>query len=93
MNVVEERSVDAWLQWFVTSKQTACRAYLCTRYHLEALDAEALINAALLQVSLHWDSIENPLAYFWQTLRHAVGKQGQRRTHERQQLAAYAQQH
>ena len=92
MNVMKERGVDAWLQWFVTAKQAACRAYFCTRYHLEALDAEALMNAALLQVFLHWDSIENPLAYFWQTLRHAVGKQRQRRSHERQRLVAYAQQ-
>jgi hypothetical protein len=53
--------VEAWLQWFATQKQTPCRAYLCTRYHLDTLDAAVLINAALLQVFLHWDTIENPL--------------------------------
>jgi len=84
--------VDPWLQWFATEKQTTCRAHLCTRYHLNALDAEALINTALLQVFHHWPTLDNPLAYFWQTLRHAVAKQGQRRVCERQQLAAYAQQ-
>jgi DNA-binding CsgD family transcriptional regulator len=55
-------------------------------------DAAALINDALLQVFLHWDTIENPLAYFWQTLRHAVSKQKQRHVHERRRLVAYAQQ-
>src|SRR5262245_61601735 len=85
-------TVDAWLQWFATEKQAACRAHLCTRYHLNALDAEALINSALLQVFRHWATLDNPLAYMWQTLTHAVGKQGQRRSREQQQLAAYAQQ-
>ena len=89
----EPATVDAWLQWFATEKQTACRTHLCTQYRLEALDAEALINAAQLQVFLHWTTLEYPLAYFWQTLKHAVAKQGQRRSRERRQLAAYAQQH
>src|SRR5712691_8014552 len=89
----EPAAVDAWLQWFATEKQATCRAHLCTRYHLDALDAEALINAAQLQVFLHWAILEHPLAYFWQTLKHAVGKQGQRRSRERRQLATYAQQH
>ena len=89
----ESTTVDAWLEWFATEKQAACRAYLCTRYRLDALDAEALINAAQLQVFLHWSTLENPLAYLWQTLKHAVAKQGQHRAYERQQLAAYAQQH
>ena len=88
----ESTTVDAWLQWFATEKQAACRAYLCTRYRLDALDAEALINAAQLQVFLHWSTLENPLAYLWQTLKHAVAKQGRRRVYERQQLMAYAQQ-
>ena len=88
----ESTTVEAWLQWFATEKQAACRAYLCTRYHLDALDAEALINAAQLQVFLHWATLENPLAYLWQTLKHAVAKQGRRRAYERQQLVAYAQQ-
>jgi DNA-binding CsgD family transcriptional regulator len=85
-------TVDAWLQWFATEKQAACRAHLCTRYGLDTLDAEALINAAQLQVFRHWATLDNPLAYFWQTLRHAVAKQGRRRAYERQQLMAYAQQ-
>ena len=85
-------TVDAWLEWFATSKKAACRAYLCTRYHLNVLDAAALINDALLQVFLHWDTIETPMAYFCQTLRHAVSKQKQRHVHERQRLVAYAQQ-
>src|SRR5262249_27514882 len=42
-------------------------------------------------VFLHWAILEHPLAYFWQTLKHAVAKQGQRRSRERRQLAAYAQ--
>src|SRR5439155_6371588 len=71
-------TVDAWLAWFATHKQAACRAFLCARYHLDALDAEALMNTARLQVFLHWETVEHPLAYFWQTLTHAVGKQGQR---------------
>jgi DNA-directed RNA polymerase specialized sigma24 family protein len=86
-------AVDAWLQWFVTERHTACRASLCTRYALNALDAEALISAACLQVFLHWAAIDNPLAYVWQTLRHAVIKQRQRDSRERRGLAAYAQQH
>lgn len=86
-------TVDAWLQWFATAKQAACRSYLCTRYQLNALDAEALINAALLQVFRHWATLDNPLAYVWQTLTHAVAKQGQRRTREQQQLAVFTQQH
>jgi hypothetical protein len=88
----EATTVEAWLQWFATEKQAAYRAYLCTRYHLAALDAEALINAAQLQVFLHWGTVENPLAYLWQTLKHAVAKQGRRHAYERQQLVAYAQQ-
>jgi hypothetical protein len=88
----EPAAVDAWLQWFATEKQATCRAHLCTLYHLDVLDAEALMNDAQLQVFLHWATIEHPLAYFWQTLTHAVGKQGQRRTRERRQLAAYARQ-
>jgi hypothetical protein len=86
-------TVDAWLEWFATEKQAACRAYVCTRYHLNVLDAEALINTALLQVVRHWASLDNPLAYVWQTLKHAVAKQGQRCAYERQRLRAYAQQH
>src|SRR4029453_7242373 len=70
----EDTTVDAWLQWFATEKQAACRAYLCTRYQLNALDAEALINTALLQVCRHWSTLQDPLAYVWQTLKHAVGK-------------------
>src|SRR5262245_6693916 len=85
-------TVDAWLQWFATEKQAACRAHLCTRYHLNALDAEALINSALLQVFRHWATLQNPLAYVWQILRHTIAKQGRRRAYERQQLKAYAQQ-
>jgi hypothetical protein len=88
----ESTTVDAWLEWFATEKQAACRAYLCTRYRLDALDAEALINDAQLQVFLYWPALENPLAYLWQTLKHAVAKQGRRRAYERQQLMAYAQQ-
>lgn len=86
-------SVDAWLQWFATRKWTTCRTYLCTRYDLDALDAEALMNAAQLQVFRHWVRLENPLAYFWQTLKHAVIKQGRRRSRERRQMAVYAQQY
>jgi DNA-directed RNA polymerase specialized sigma24 family protein len=85
-------TVDNWLQWFDTYKQASCRAFLCTRYHLNALDAEALMNTARLQVFLHWDTVKNPLTYFWQTLKHAVGKQGRRRARERRRLAAYARQ-
>jgi hypothetical protein len=86
-------TVDTWLEWFDTYKQAACRAFLCTRYHLNALDAEALINTAHLQVFLHWATIENPLVYFWQTLTHAVSKQKLRCAHERRQLEAYIRQH
>jgi hypothetical protein len=89
----ESTTVEAWLEWFATEKQAAYRAYLCTRYHLDALDAEALINDAQLQVFLHWATLENPLASLWQTLKHAVIQQGQRRSRERQQLAAFARQH
>src|SRR5919201_5547151 len=85
-------TVEAWLQWFATEKQAACRAYLCTRYHLNALDAEALINAAQLQVFRHWSTLDNPLAYFWQTLKHAVAKQGRHCAYAQRQLRAYAQQ-
>jgi hypothetical protein len=89
----ESTTVDAWLEWFATEKQAACRAYLCTRYHLDALDAESLINVAQLQVFLHWPTLDNPLAYLWQTLRHVVATQGRRRAYEQQRLMAYAQQH
>ena len=88
----ESTTVEAWLEWFATEKQAACRAYLCTRYRLDALDAEALINAAQLQVFLHWGTLENPLAYLWQTLKHAIAKQGRRHAYEQQQMMAYAQQ-
>jgi len=89
----ESTTVDAWLQWFATEKQAACWAHPCTRYRLDALAAETLINSALLQVFRYWATLDNPLAYLWQTLKHAVAKQGRRRTYERQQLMAYAQQH
>jgi hypothetical protein len=85
-------SAEAWLEWFAVEKQAACRAYLCTRYALNALDAEALINAALVQIWRFWARIANPLAYVWQTLRHAVARQGQGHRRAQQQLAAYAQQ-
>jgi hypothetical protein len=85
--------VEYWLEWFATHKQAACQSYLCTRYHLNTLDAEALINAALLQVSRHWVTLTHPLAYFWHTLRHAVWEQTQRQTWEQQQLSAYGRQH
>jgi hypothetical protein len=61
-------SVEAWLQWFEALKYTQCRAYLYTTYKFDAADTEALINTARLQVFLHWATLENPLAYFWQTL-------------------------
>ena len=85
-------SVEAWLEWFEVAKSAQCRAYLCTRDGLNAVDAEALMNTARLQVFLHWATITHPLAYFWRTLRHAVGQQGQRHTHQRRRLAAYARQ-
>jgi hypothetical protein len=88
----ESTTVDAWLQWCATEKQAACQAHLCIRYPLNALDAEALINAALLQVCRHWPTLDHPLVYFWQTLTHASTKQGRHRAYERQQLRAYAQQ-
>jgi DNA-binding CsgD family transcriptional regulator len=84
-------TVEAWLEWFATEKQAACRAYLCTRYSLNALDAEALINAGLLQVVRYWDRITNPLAYMWQTVRHSVFKQEQRDRRAQQQQQSYAQ--
>jgi DNA-directed RNA polymerase specialized sigma24 family protein len=89
----EFATVDAWLEWFATYQQAACRAYLCTRYTLNPLDAEALINTACLQVFRHWATITQPLTYFRRTLRQAVAKQGQRRSRERRQLEAYAQQY
>jgi hypothetical protein len=89
----EFATVDAWLEWFATHQQAACRSYLCTRYALNQLDAEALINTACLQVFRHWATITQPLAYFWHTLQQAVAKQGQQRARERRQLAAYAQQY
>jgi DNA-directed RNA polymerase specialized sigma24 family protein len=92
ISTCDTSTADAWLHWFDTTHRTACRTYLCTRYHLDALDAEALMNTARLQVFRHWATLEHPLSYFWRTLRHALGKQGQRRTRELQQLAAYAQQ-
>ena len=88
----ESTTADAWLQWFAAEKQAACRAHLCIRYYLDALDTEALINTALLQVFRHWASLDNPLAYLWQTLRMPLLKQGRRRAYERQHLRAYAQQ-
>ena len=84
---------EDWLEWFATTQQTACRARLCAQYHLNALDADALMNTVYLQVFLHWGTIEHPLAYFWHTLQRAVWKHGQRRTYERRHLAAYARQH
>jgi hypothetical protein len=83
-------SVEAWLAWFETIKYAQCRASLCTTYGLNTADAEALMHTARLQVFLHWATLENPLAYFWQTLKHAAGKHGRCRTHERRRLAAYA---
>jgi DNA-binding NarL/FixJ family response regulator len=88
----EATTVDAWLQWFATEKQAACRAYLCTRYHLNTLDADVLINTARLQVFRHWATVEQPLAYLWHILKHEVEKEGRRRTREQRQLAAYARQ-
>ena len=92
LSTCTQASAEAWLEWFEACKAIPCRTYLCTTYGLNAIDAEALINTARLQVFLHWDSLENPLAYFWHTLKHAAGKQGQHHARERQRLAAYAQQ-
>src|SRR5262245_6617309 len=88
----ESTTVEDWLQWFATEKQATCRAYLCTWYSLNALDAEALINAAFLQVLRHWPPLQNPQAYLWKTLRHTMAKQERLRPYERQQLRVYAQQ-
>ena len=85
-------SAEAWLAWFEVAKSTQCRAYLCTTYDLNTADAEELINTACFQVFLHWTAVKNPLAYFWCTLKHAAGKQGQHRAYERRQLEAYARQ-
>ena len=85
-------SAEAWLEWFEVCKAAPCRTYLCTTYGLNATDAEAVINTARLQVFRHWDNLKNPLAYFWQTLKHAAAKQGQHHARERQRLAAYVQQ-
>jgi hypothetical protein len=85
-------SAEAWLEWFAVAKAAQCRAFLCTRAGLDAAEAEALMNTTLLQVFRHWATIEQPLAYFWHTLQQAVRKQGQRRSREQRQLAAYARQ-
>jgi hypothetical protein len=86
-------TADAWLTWFATHHQAACRAFLCTQYALNPLDAGALINTACFQVFRHWATITEPLAYFWHTLHQAVAKQGQHRRREQRQLEAYAQQY
>lgn len=83
---------EAWLTWFQQHKALQVRAGLCSRYGLDSLDAEALINTAQLQVFRRWDTLTNPMAYMWQTLKHAVWKQGQRRRREQQRMAVYARQ-
>ncbi|ETW98626.1 MAG: hypothetical protein ETSY1_18050 [Candidatus Entotheonella factor] len=85
-------SVEVWLQWFETHKSSQCRAYLCAAYGLNALDADALINTARIQVFRYWQTIRNPLAYFWQTLRRAVRHDLERQHTEQQQAGAYASQ-
>ena len=85
-------SAEAWLQWFDASTYARYRATLCITYGTAPEDADILINIARLQVFLHWATIEHPLAYFWHILKYEVGKERQRRTRERRQLAAYARQ-
>jgi hypothetical protein len=87
---LEETSVEAWLQWFQETRYVRCRAFLCATYGLEPLDAEALINTAYLQVVVHWDTLQTPLAYFWTTLRREVQKHLHDLTRERQHRDAYA---
>jgi DNA-directed RNA polymerase specialized sigma24 family protein len=89
IQVREPSAVEAWLQWFETHKYTQCRAYLCATYGLEASDADALINTARMQVFLHWETIQNPLAYFWTILRREVQKHLRGLTRERLRQEAY----
>ena len=85
-------SAEAWLQWFDASTYARYRTTLCATYGVDPQDADVLINTARLQVFRHWATVDNPLAYFWYILKYEVGKERQRRTRERLQLAAYARQ-
>jgi hypothetical protein len=83
-------SVASWLEWFEQHKLASCYRYLRVAYELEPADADVLINTARLQVFRHWQTIENPLAYFWQTLRNAVRKYRHFLERERQLQEGYA---
>jgi hypothetical protein len=69
-------AVEAWLARLTVEKQATYRAYQCTHSARTALDVEALMHAALVQVGRSWTQIAHPRAYGWQTLRHAVAKVG-----------------
>lgn len=67
-------SVEAWLQWFEQYHSRQCRTFLCTRYGLDALDADTLMNTTRLRMYIYWrHMLHNPLGYFWRTLRREVG--------------------
>jgi hypothetical protein len=51
------------------------------------------MNAALLQVYLHWVTLKHPLAYFWHTLMHEVWEYTRQRAYDQQWLVAYGGQH
>jgi hypothetical protein len=72
--VRDTSAVEEWLQWFEENKYAQCHAYICATYRLEAPDADALLNTARMQVFLHWETLQTPLAYFWTTLRREVRK-------------------
>src|SRR5262245_35542036 len=83
-------SAEAWLAWLETTKVASCRSYLCKVCGLEPADADAVINTARWQVYCHWTTVENPLAYFWQTLRRAACASRRRVLRDQQQQQAYA---
>ena len=82
-------AAEAWLAGFETTQVASCRSYLCTVYRLEPADADAVINTARWQVYRYWTSIENPLGYFWQTLRRAACAYRRQLMREQHQQQAY----
>ena len=83
-------SAEAWLDWFFRHKALQYRTTLGTRYGLNILDANALINAACFDVFYRWERIEHPMTIFAIQLRRHVRRYFGSRTQEQSALLAYA---
>jgi DNA-directed RNA polymerase specialized sigma24 family protein len=82
-------SAEAYLAWFQQHKAPQYRAYLCSRYGLNALDADAFLNEAYYVLDRHWVTVESPCAFLATTLRRLGARHCVHRQKEQAMLHEY----